>query len=233
MSNVVDAINQVNALCASVGVQPPVGTGFEAALAQALGGPAADPAAATGAFPSAALAATPGTATIPGLASALADLGLTGTAATSPGSAPGVVLLAPVSGPVTSGWGPRINPVTHQPEFHEGIDLAASEGTPVQAAASGTVTYAGWMSGYGNVVFVDSPGGMQTRYGHESSLSVAVGQQVTPGQTLGAVGSTGISTGPHVYFQVLRSGTPVDPSPYLGLPSSDPGAPAPAPAASA
>jgi murein DD-endopeptidase MepM/ murein hydrolase activator NlpD len=99
--------------------------------------------------------------------------------------------------------------------MHEGIDLGAPEGTPIHAAASGTVIYAGWMGGYGNLTVIDHGGGIATAYGHQSSIAVATGQQVTQGEVIGYVGSTGHSTGPHLHFEVRVDGSAVDPLGYL------------------
>ena len=115
----------------------------------------------------------------------------------------------PVSGPVTSPFGWRWG------RMHEGIDIAVSSGTPVHAAASGTVIYAGWMSGYGNLVAIDHGGGLSTAYGHNTSVAVAVGQHVNQGEVIAYSGSTGHSTGPHVHFEVRVGGSPVDPLGYL------------------
>ena len=115
----------------------------------------------------------------------------------------------PVSGPVTSGFGVRWG------RMHEGIDIAVGQGTPVHAAAAGTVIYAGWMDGYGNLVVVDHGNGLSTAYGHNSTLASSVGQAVTAGQVIAYSGSTGHSTGPHVHFEVRVNGSPVDPLGYL------------------
>ena len=114
----------------------------------------------------------------------------------------------PVSGPVTSGFGWRWG------RMHEGIDIGAACGTPIRAAASGTIVYAGWMDGYGNIIIIDHGGGMGTAYGHQSAIYVG-GGSVSQGQTIGAVGSTGHSTGCHLHFEVRVNGTPVNPLSYL------------------
>jgi murein DD-endopeptidase MepM/ murein hydrolase activator NlpD len=98
--------------------------------------------------------------------------------------------------------------------MHEGIDIGAPCGTPIRAAASGTIVYAGWMDGYGNIVIIDHGGGIGTAYGHQSAIYVG-GGSVSQGQTIGAVGSTGHSTGCHLHFEVRVNGTPVDPLGYL------------------
>jgi murein DD-endopeptidase MepM/ murein hydrolase activator NlpD len=115
----------------------------------------------------------------------------------------------PVAGPVTSGFGSRWG------RMHEGIDIAVGAGTPVHAAAAGTVVYAGWMSGYGNIVVIDHGNGISTAYAHNSSLAVGQGAAVGKGFVVALSGSTGHSTGPHVHFEVRVNGAPVDPLAYL------------------
>jgi len=122
----------------------------------------------------------------------------------------------PVFGKLESGVGGRRNPFGGRGfEFHEGQDIDALYGTPVQVAAGGKVTIAGWQRGYGNVVYVDHGNGLSTRYGHLSEIDVTVGQTVTQGQRIGLVGSTGRSTGPHLHYEVRINNQPVDPKPYL------------------
>jgi murein DD-endopeptidase MepM/ murein hydrolase activator NlpD len=115
----------------------------------------------------------------------------------------------PVHGILTSTFGWRWG------RMHEGIDHAVSTGTPVVAAASGTVIVAGWMGGYGNLVVIDHGNGIATAYGHNTSVAVSYGQSVAQGQLISYSGSTGHSTGPHVHFEVRVNGTPVDPLGYL------------------
>ncbi|MBV8689956.1 MAG: peptidoglycan DD-metalloendopeptidase family protein [Candidatus Eremiobacteraeota bacterium] len=117
----------------------------------------------------------------------------------------------PVHGPITSPFGWRIHPIAGVRSFHEGIDIGASSGTPIAAAESGRVIYAGWYGGYGNYISIDHGGGVSTGYGHCSAIYVSVGQDVSRGQAIGAVGSTGYSTGPHLHFEVRINGKPVDP----------------------
>jgi murein DD-endopeptidase MepM/ murein hydrolase activator NlpD len=117
----------------------------------------------------------------------------------------------PASGPITSGFGWRIDPIFHRRALHTGIDIAAAWGTPVEAAQAGSVLYAGWMTGYGNVVVLDHGAGVSTVYAHLSSYSVRPGQAVARGEVIGRVGSTGWSTGPHLHFEVRQDGQPVDP----------------------
>jgi len=134
----------------------------------------------------------------------------------SPASAgaPGA-LSWPVTGQITSPFGWRRSPFGGSPEFHQGLDIAANMGTTIIAPASGTVISAGWYGGYGNYVLIDHGGGMATGYGHLSQIFVSVGQQIQKGQAIGAVGSTGASTGPHLHFEVRINGKPVDPAAYL------------------
>src|SRR5580765_4187233 len=114
----------------------------------------------------------------------------------------------PVNGPVTSGFGMRWG------RMHEGIDIGVGYGTPIHAAASGTVIFAGWMGGYGNFVIIDHGGGLSTGYAHQSSIAVG-GGSVTQGQVIGYVGCTGHCFGPHLHFEVRINGNPVDPLGYL------------------
>jgi murein DD-endopeptidase MepM/ murein hydrolase activator NlpD len=118
-------------------------------------------------------------------------------------------LIWPVNAPVTSPFGWRWG------RMHQGIDLGAAEGTPIKAAASGTIIYCGWESGYGNLTVIDHGGNLATAYGHQSSIAVACGQQVAQGELIGYVGNTGHSTGPHLHFEVRINGEPVDPLGYL------------------
>ena len=108
-----------------------------------------------------------------------------------------------------------MHPIFHEVRMHTGIDIGAGYGSPVRAAAAGTVVVAGYVSGYGTAIVIDHGGGLATLYGHLSRLGVHVGSRVSGGQTIGAVGTTGNSTGPHLHFEVRVNGTPVDPMPYL------------------
>ena len=121
----------------------------------------------------------------------------------------------PVSGRITSYFGGRKSPGGIGSTNHKGIDIAAPKGTPVYAADGGTVTYAGWMSGYGYLVRINHGNGYETYYGHNSSLTVSVGQHVYKGQQIARVGSTGNSTGNHCHFEVRYKGTPKNPLNYL------------------
>jgi len=120
-------------------------------------------------------------------------------------------LLWPVPGPITSGYGWRIHPIFHTREFHTGIDIGAPWGTPIRAPASGTVIYTGWMRGYGMLVIVDHGNGLSTTYSHLSSYTVHVGEHIQRGQVIARIGSTGWSTGPHLFFEIRDNGQPVNP----------------------
>jgi murein DD-endopeptidase MepM/ murein hydrolase activator NlpD len=115
----------------------------------------------------------------------------------------------PVSAGITSGFGMRWG------RMHEGLDLGASYGTPIHAAAAGTVINCGWLGGYGNLVVIDHGGRFSTAYGHQSQIAVGCGQHVEQGQVIGYVGSTGHSTGPHLHFEIRIDGEAVDPLGYL------------------
>lgn len=124
--------------------------------------------------------------------------------------------LAPVSGFFSDGFGWRRDPIDGSREFHKGVDIVAPMGTPVRASADGLVTAAGRMAGYGSMVHLAHGFGMGTRYGHLSRVMVAPGQRVKRGDVIGLVGSTGRSTGPHLHYEVFRTGIQVDPRKYLG-----------------
>ncbi|MDD4569230.1 MAG: peptidoglycan DD-metalloendopeptidase family protein [Tepidanaerobacteraceae bacterium] len=117
--------------------------------------------------------------------------------------------LWPTVGQITSPFGRRGR------EFHTGIDIDQSKGAPVRASNAGTVTFAGWRGGYGNLVIINHGGGFETYYAHNSSISVSVGQQVEKSQQIAKVGSTGRSSGPHVHFEIRVNGSPVNPLDYL------------------
>ncbi|PBC62137.1 peptidase M23 [Streptomyces sp. Tue6028] len=142
----------------------------------------------------------------------------------APGKIPdGQQMAMPLPGkpPITSPYGMRMHPILHVYKLHTGIDFGAAAGTPFKAARDGTVTFAGWSNGYGNRVVIShgtiDGDQISTTYNHMSALSVRVGQKVKVGQQVGAVGSTGYSTGPHAHFEVQQNGTYVDPAPWLGL----------------
>ena len=142
------------------------------------------------------------------LAAAIRDA-QAGAGSTGTGVPSAAGFIWPVDGVVVSGFGMRWG------RMHEGIDIAASSGTPIRAAASGTVIHAGWLGGYGNLVVIDHGNGLATAYAHASSILVGVGQQVAQGETVSLVGSTGHSSGPHLHFEVRINGVAVDPLLYL------------------
>jgi murein DD-endopeptidase MepM/ murein hydrolase activator NlpD len=119
--------------------------------------------------------------------------------------------IKPAGGPITSGFGYRFHPILHRSKMHTGVDIGAGYGSTIHAAAAGDVIFAGYRRGYGNTVVIDHGGGVSTLYGHCSALTVSEGQSVTQGQPIARVGSTGMSTGPHLHFEVRRNGTPVSP----------------------
>ncbi len=123
--------------------------------------------------------------------------------------------LWPLYGTLTSYFGRR-NLGMGTARFHAGIDIAAPRGTPITAARSGTVTYAGWSNrGYGNLVKVRHAGGDESWYAHQSEIYVSVGQSISQGEVIGLVGSTGLSTGPHLHLEIHESGKAIDPLSYL------------------
>ncbi len=122
---------------------------------------------------------------------------------------------APVEGRITSNFGVRTDPLNGQQRSHHGIDIAAPRGTPIGAAAAGTVVFVGPRGGYGNTVIIEQTDGKQTLYAHADQLLVNVGETVQAGQTIATVGSTGRSTGPHLHFEVRENGQAVDPAATL------------------
>ena len=131
----------------------------------------------------------------------------------SGGTAP-ELLLRPVPGAVSSGFGWRIHPIYGDSRLHTGWDLDALCGEAIVAGAAGRVFYVGWKGGYGNTVMIDHGGGMSTLYAHQSSIGVVYDQQVTTGQVVGRIGTTGTSTACHLHWEVRMNATSVDPSQY-------------------
>jgi murein DD-endopeptidase MepM/ murein hydrolase activator NlpD len=122
--------------------------------------------------------------------------------------------------PIQKGWlssyyGVRKDPFTGKPTMHKGLDFAGKEGDPVVATAAGLVTWAGERYGYGNLIEIDHGNGLVSRYGHNASLKVKIGDVVTKGQVVANMGSTGRSTGAHVHYEVLRKGKQIDPLPFV------------------
>jgi murein DD-endopeptidase MepM/ murein hydrolase activator NlpD len=118
----------------------------------------------------------------------------------------------PVSGGVSSRYGMRHHPVLHTARFHRGIDLRAAPGTPVRASADGRAQFAGWNGGYGRQVRLGHSKGLATSYSHMSRIAVAPGAFVRRGEVIGYVGSSGLSNGPHLHYEVYRNGRPVNPA---------------------
>lgn len=121
----------------------------------------------------------------------------------------------PTRGFVTSGFGERINPITGIHQFHEGLDIASSFGTAVYATADGVVVFAGRHGGLGQMVMISHGNDLRTRYAHLSLTTVNVGDRVTRGTKIGAVGMSGSSTGPHLHYEILKTGVPVNPRRYI------------------
>jgi len=119
--------------------------------------------------------------------------------------------ITPVSGRITSYFGNRWHPILHFTRFHAGVDFGASWGSPIVATADGQVVRSGWAGGYGRQVRIAHGGGLVTSYSHMSSIVASAGSFVHAGQVIGYVGSSGLSTGPHLHYEVLRDGTPVNP----------------------
>ena len=145
---------------------------------------------------------------------AVKSTGTVNTAMTISGTkvALGISLSKPVSGIISSRFGARSS---IRSSAHTGLDIATSTGTPVAAAASGTVTFAGWKGSYGNLMVITHSNGIQTYYGHCSKLYFSAGATVSQGQTIAAVGSTGNSTGPHLHFEIRVNGVAYNPQNYL------------------
>lgn len=122
---------------------------------------------------------------------------------------------APSSTIITSPFGNRWHPVLNRNKMHTGIDIGAASGTSILAANKGTVILAGWQDGYGNTVIIDHGGDIVTLYGHSSRLLVSEGDEVEAGAVIAKVGSTGLSTGPHLHFEVRKNGEPVNPLDYV------------------
>ncbi len=137
----------------------------------------------------------------------------------APRAAPGSVSSSgfqwPINAPATSEYGWRIHPIFGTKRLHSGIDLGAGTGTPIYAAAAGTVITAGAQNGYGNTVIIGHGNGQSTLYAHQSKIAVANGDVVQRGDLIGYVGSTGNSTGPHLHFEIRIDGTAVNPRGYL------------------
>ncbi|MBC7194353.1 MAG: peptidoglycan DD-metalloendopeptidase family protein [Caldisericia bacterium] len=124
-------------------------------------------------------------------------------------------IIWPVKGPIVSKFGMRIHPIYNQWLFHSGADIDAPTGTPIKAVADGIVIYAGWLGSYGIVVFLQHGGNITTVYAHMQYFTVEVNQYVKQGDIIGYVDNTGLSTGPHLHFEIRIDGKPVDPEKWL------------------
>ena len=122
----------------------------------------------------------------------------------------------PVEGRVSSVFGKRKDPINGSHRHHNGLDIAAPEGTAIQSVRDGVVSFSGDRGGYGNLVIVDHGDGLETRYAHCAELRVEEGQRVQSGDTIATVGSTGRSTGPHLHLEARKEGAPVDPVHLFG-----------------
>ena len=122
----------------------------------------------------------------------------------------------PASSRISSEYGYRTSPISGKKEFHNGLDIPAPYGSAIVAAEAGTVTYAGWMNGYGYTIIIDHGSGITSLYGHNSSLVAKKGQKVSRGQTIAKCGSTGWSTGNHCHFTISKGGSAVNPHNYVG-----------------
>lgn len=120
-------------------------------------------------------------------------------------------MMMPANGPITSYFGNRYHPILHFTRFHAGVDIGAGWGSPIVAAADGQIVAAGWGGGYGREVQIAHGGGVISLYGHMSGIVAQPGSYVHRGQLIGYVGSSGLSTGPHVHFEVRLNGSPVNP----------------------
>ncbi|QNU66564.1 peptidoglycan DD-metalloendopeptidase family protein [Ruminiclostridium herbifermentans] len=128
--------------------------------------------------------------------------------------------LIPASGKISSPFGMRNHPIKKVNKEHDGVDIDSSTGDPILASAAGIVEFSGYSSGYGNHVIIDHGNGYRTLYAHSSKLLVKKGDTIKKGQKIALVGSTGLSTGPHLHFEIRINNTPVDPTEYLDFTSS-------------
>lgn len=139
-------------------------------------------------------------------------VGATPDVAAVAAASPSILAVVPIKATISSGFGDRINPVTHKQAFHPGVDYAAPIGTPVVSASDGTVStvyYEKWHMGH--VVEIDHGGGLKTRYTHLDAATVKTGDHVTAGQQIATSGNSGVTTGPHMHFEVWQNGEPIDP----------------------
>jgi murein DD-endopeptidase MepM/ murein hydrolase activator NlpD len=158
------------------------------------------------------------TSALTGAATVGISLGMTRNATTADWArASSSPSLWPVEGQVTGSFGERIDPFNGEGAFHSGVDISSAYGHPVIAPADGVVTFADFFGGYGKAIMIDHGHGISTRYGHLSGFAVTSGQEVHRGDTIGYVGLSGRSTGPHLHYEVRINDTPVNPYKYLRM----------------
>ena len=124
----------------------------------------------------------------------------------------------PLAGWLSSGYGSRRDPFDGSADFHPGLDIAASKGTPIRATADGVVTSAAFNGNYGNAVLIEHSSWISTRYGHLSRFAVRAGQEVRRGEVIGSVGATGRATSAHLHYEILLNGQPINPLRLLARP---------------
>ena len=139
----------------------------------------------------------------------------------APISGDGIPSVYPTFGEITSGFGLRIHPILDELEFHSGIDIANQIGTPVYATADGVVRHISYENGYGKRMFITHQDGYETQYAHLYSYQVKEGDPVRKGQIIALMGNTGLSTGPHLHYEVIQNGDKLDPSPFLNRIDTD------------
>lgn len=139
----------------------------------------------------------------------------------APQSGDGIPSIYPTFGEITSGFGLRIHPILNDLEFHEGIDIANETGTPVYATADGVVRAISYENGYGKRMFITHQDGYETQYAHLYSYQVREGEPVRKGQIIALMGNTGMSTGPHLHYEVIKDGDKLNPSPFLNRIDTD------------
>jgi murein DD-endopeptidase MepM/ murein hydrolase activator NlpD len=143
------------------------------------------------------------------------QLAALGVAPTEPSAASMQGFVLPAKGALGSGFGPRMHPIYRVVRPHNGVDISGRTGDPVFASKAGQVLFAGTSGGYGNVIIVEHTGGISTVYAHLSKIAVIVGDRVATGEAIGLIGSTGLSTGPHLHFEVRVGGVPRNPELFL------------------
>lgn len=120
-----------------------------------------------------------------------------------------------ISSRLSSKYGKRIHPVHKRARHHSGVDLAAPKNTPIRSIAAGTIIFADYYAGYGNFISIKHKNGLTSHYGHCSNIKVSVGNKIKAGQIIGAIGATGVVTGPHLHFEIRKNGIPQDPEKFI------------------